>query len=150
MKLIVLAVLSAFAFGATASAAEHPKEYYDPDVQRLMHVEAFAFGPTGFKREPSAGERAFAAIVKKKDAIRCMVQVFDHGTAEGKCYALVALREFSGELYVRTASTFRLDEMPVIRTIDGEAIKPVPTQDILDAIHQGLYQKYFRQYEDEM
>lgn len=147
MRLVALAIFSVFA--VLAFGAEHPKEYYDPDVQRLMAVQAFAFGPTGFKRELSTGEQAFSAIVKKKEAIRCLLQVYDHGTAEAKCYALVGLREFSAELYVSTASSFRLDEMPEVRTIDGEAIKPVPTTKILEKIQQGLYQKYFRQHEDE-
>ncbi len=147
MKMFALLLFSFVSLGALA--AEHPKEYYDPDVQRLMAVQAFAFGPTGFKHELSAGEQAFSAIVKKKNAIRCLLQVFDHGTGEGKCYALVALREFSPELYVSTASSFRLDQIPEIRIIDGEAIRLVPTTKVIDDIQRGLYQKYFRQHEDE-
>lgn len=132
-----------------ATAAEHPDEYYDPDVQHLMSVQGFAFGPTGPVNRPSAGEQAFAAIVQKPQAIRCMLQVFDHGTAEAKCYALVALREYSTELFVSAGTSFRLDQMPEIRVIDGETIRAVPATKVLDDIRRGRYQKYFRKYEDE-
>lgn len=147
--------MRAFAFFALCltwlvpAMAEHPKEYYDPDVQRLMAVEGFAFGPTGPTAAPCAGERAFAAIIRKPAAIRCMLQVFDHGTAEAKCYALIALREYSVDLYRQCVGAMRLDQTPVVALIDGERVRPVPMTKMLDDIGHGMYRKYFRQYEDE-
>lgn len=147
MKVVVFLALCFVSLVATA--AEHPKEYYDPDVQRLMNVQGFAFGPTGPVNARSAGEQAFAAILQKPQAIRCMLQVFDHGTAEAKCYALVALREYSTDLFVSAASSFRLDQMPEVRIIEGETIRPAPATKVIDDIRRGMYEKDFRKYQDE-
>jgi hypothetical protein len=109
------------------AAAEKPKAYYYPDVQHLITIRHFAFGPTGFTREMSEGERAFSTIVKKKDAIRCMLAVFDHGTPEAQCYALVALREFSSELFAQSVATFQTNPPENIRTLDGAAESAIPS-----------------------
>lgn len=75
------------------AAAERPQEYYDPDVQRLIKAEIFAFGGIGIAGQTSEGEAAFGAVVRKKEAIRFILAAFEYGSEHARCYALVALRE---------------------------------------------------------
>lgn len=147
MKRLVFLVL--FLVSLAGSAAEHPKEYYDPDVQRLIAVQEFAFGPVGVKGELSVGEQAFAAILKKKASVRYIVAAFDNGTPEARCYALVALREFSPQLFSDSEPTLRNNSPYGIAVRDGMTVKAVPTPKILDAIEGGNYRRYFVQHDQE-
>jgi hypothetical protein len=145
MKVLATLIFGLIAF--VASAAEHPKEYYDPDVQRLIKVERFAFGPVGFDQTISDGEKAFGAIVQKAEAVRYVLQVFDHGTVEARCYALVALREYSPQLFSDSVDIFLNTAPAAIAVQEGTIVSPVTPQKVLENIRRGLYHKYFEQYE---
>ncbi len=147
MKL--LALLAFCLASVVAIAAEHPKEYYDPEVQKLIKVQQFVFGPVGFDRQPSNGERAFGALVKRAESVRYFLQVFDNGSPEACCYAMVALREFSPELFADAVTKFRANAPTTITVADGENASEVATEKIVDSINRGFYRKYFLQYESE-
>lgn len=152
MKFFAALAFSVFAVAASAAdrpPPEHPPEYYYPEVQRLIYAAQFAFGPSGFRHETSEGERAFTAVVNKKDAVRCMLQVFQYGTGEGRCYAMVALREYSPELFRDVLTSFRDDHPDTITVVEGSIISHVPAMKVADSINRGFYRKYFEQHEGE-
>jgi hypothetical protein len=146
MKKFLIIVASLLCF-ILARAAEHADEYYDPDVQRLMNVNLLAFGPVGFAGITSDGEKAFAALVRKKEAIRYVMQVFDHGTPEAQCYALIALREYSDELYDQCKTRFWNSSPDKIATMTGCIVSAEDTGKVLGAIERGAYRHYFTEYE---
>lgn len=124
-----------------------PKEYYDPDVQKLIAVEWFAWGEIGLAKERSAGEKAFAAILKKEQAIRYLLTAFDHGTPEARCYVLVALREMSDALYDACDEAFRSDPPRTIYVVTrGDGRFETPAKVNAD-IARGVYRKHFVEHE---
>jgi hypothetical protein len=145
MKSLLLG-LSLFA-AAFAQAADRPDEYYDRDVQRLIHTEFFAFGGTGFAGSTSEGEAAFGRIVGKKEAIRHLWAAFEHGSDYSRCYALVALRESSPELYRRAMAWFRQHPPSRIKTMKGCIVEEEEAGAVLDAIEAGRYADHFKKYE---
>lgn len=147
MRMLALVALCMLSLGA--SAPEKQKEFYDPDVQKLIAVNVFAFGSIGYAGELSDGEKAFAAILKKKESIRYILAAFDHGTPEAKCYALVALREMSDALYDTSELAVRKDPPSQIVTQQGTEVKPLHPSKVLAAIDAGHFRKYFKDHEDE-
>jgi hypothetical protein len=145
MKSFVLFLCSVAAL--LAASDERPKEYYDPDVQKLIAVEYLAFGPVGYAGTTSDGEAAFATILKKKESIRYMLAAFDAGTPEARCYALIALRELSDPLYDQCDTKMRTNPPAAIRTMKGCVGDVVPIATMLADIERGVYRKYFTQHE---
>jgi hypothetical protein len=132
-----------------ARSGEHPVEFYDADVQRLVSVEWFAFGGIGYAGMTSVGEKAFGALVKKKEAIRYILAAFDYGNPEARCYALVALRESSPKLFSERLASFRKQLPKKITTMCGCIVSEDKPSDVLAAIEAGKYAEYFKQYEKE-
>lgn len=147
MKRLLLA-LALFATLARA-ADERPKEYYDPDVQRMLKVTCFAFGPVGFVGGTSEGEAAFAQIVRKKEVIRYILACFEHGAVHARCYALVALRESSPSFFRAAIAAMRKNPPKKITTMSGCVISEEEPEKILAAIESGAYAGYFKQHEEK-
>ncbi|PTX96397.1 hypothetical protein [Opitutus sp. ER46] len=132
-----------------ASAPPKQKEFYDPDVQKLIAVNVFVFGSVGPAGELSPGEQAFAAILKKSESIRFVLAAFDHGTPEAKCYALVALREMSDALYDTSELAVRKNPPASIYVRQGGEDKPLHPSKVLAAIDGGQYRKYYQAHAED-
>jgi len=145
MKHFVIVVFLLIASAVHATAL--PDEYYDQDVQQLIKTEYFAFGGVGYAGRTSRGEEAFGAIVKKKEAIRYMMAAFEHGNDCARCYALVALRESSPQLYHDSLAWFRKHLPKKIQFMSGCIMDDVDPREILTAIEAGRYADYFKEYE---
>jgi hypothetical protein len=125
-----------------ALADEGPPELGDSDVQRLIEVEEFAFGGVGAAGTISSGESAFAAILKKKEAIRYLMAAFGAGSPEAQCYALVALRELSPELFVSSVAKFLTDSSTKITVTRGCDMTKEERAAVVSRIENGDYAKY--------
>ena len=147
MKAIaLLGVLLATAFARGAEA--RPTEYYDPDVQRLIKVQMFAFGGVGLGGGISQGEASFGAIVRKQGAIRYIMAAFEYGSTPARCYALIALRESSPVLFRAALSAIRKRPPEKLRTASGCLVMERDAKGILDAIEAGAYASEFKRHEE--
>jgi hypothetical protein len=134
---------------AVCSAGERPREFYDPDVQRLLQVKLFAFGGVGIGGRISEGEEAFGAIVRKKEAIRFILAAFEYGSDHAKCYALVALRESSPELFSESIARMRQNPPKEITMMSGcFVLRPSPRK-VIAAIEAGSYAAWFKHHEEK-
>ncbi|HVU16109.1 MAG TPA: hypothetical protein VHD32_04255 [Candidatus Didemnitutus sp.] len=141
---VAFCVLSAFAW----AAEDRPNEYFDPDVQRLIKADMFAFGGVGFVGRISDGEKAFGAIVRKKEAIRFIVAAFEYGGEHARCYALVALRETSPSLFRESIARVRKTPPKKITVMSGCVMSHMKPETVYDAIEAGTYAEWFKHYEE--
>jgi hypothetical protein len=148
MKKILLATFFLFTVILHA-AAERPTEFYDPDVQRLLQVNLFAFGGIGVGGRTSEGEDAFGAIVRKKEAIRFILAVFEYGGDHAKCYALVALRESSPQLFRESIARLRKNPPKEITMMSGCLMSHPKPEKVLAAIEAGSYATWFKHHEEK-
>lgn len=149
MKTLILFTLCLLASHLGAEERARPKEFFDPDVQRLVKVGMFAFGGVGFGGQTSDGEAAFGAVVRKKEAIRYIMAVFEYGSAHAQCYALVALRESSPELFRESMARMRKNPPKEIAVMSGCIMSHVSPKELFDAIEAGHYSDWFKHYEEK-
>lgn len=126
---------------------EKPQEFYDPDVQRLLHVPFFALGGVGIAGQTSEGEAAFGAIVKRKESLRLFIAAFEYGDAASRCYSLIALRELSPELFHESVTRVRKNPPKKITMMHGCLMSKAKPETIYDAIEAGNYAEYFKRYQ---
>ncbi len=126
---------------------ERPQEFYDPDVQRLLHVPSLAFGGVGITGQTSEGEAAFQAIVKKKESIRFFIVAFEYGDAPARCYSLIALRELSPEVFRESLARARKNLPKKIMMMHGCVMSKAKPETVYDAIEAGNYAEYFKRYQ---
>lgn len=145
-KLILIALCGICA--VLRAADERPLEFYDPDVQRLIKTEVFAFGGVGVAGRTSDGEAAFAAVVKKTEAIRYVLAAFEYGNDHARCYALVALRESSPQLFRESMARLRKRPPKQIVTMSGCIMSHGEPEHIFKAIEAGEYAEWFKRHEE--
>jgi len=124
-------------------------ELRDPEVQRLLKAIYFAFGPAGIAGGASQGEIAFGRIAARSDATRFFSMVFDQGAAPARCYALVALRELSPELFRTAMAAMRESAPKNIVTINGCLISFIASDELLTAIEKGTYAADFKRCQEK-
>ena len=130
-------------------AEERPQEFYDPDVQRLLHVPFLAFGGVGIAGRTSEGEAAFGAIVRKKESIRFFIAAFEYGNAPARCYALIALRELSPEFFRESIARVRKNPPTKIMMMNGCVMSKAKPETVYNAIEAGNYAEHFTRHVKE-
>lgn len=144
-----LARLLLLLFASLAHAGERrPEAFYDPDVQRLLAVRDFSFGPVGYGGGTSAGEAAFGRIVRKPEAIRYLLAAFEYGNAHAQCYALVGLREASPEFFRAALVTARATPRGYIMIFSGCMGKETKPMKVFAEIEAGAYAANFKRHEE--
>lgn len=123
----------------TRAADQRAEEFYDADVQRLIHVSYFAFGGVGIAGVTSPGEAAFRAIVRKQAAIHYILAAFESGNEPARCYALVALRESSPELFKEYLARVRQNPPKTISVMSSCIMGEEKPETIFAAIEAGAY-----------
>jgi hypothetical protein len=92
---------------------------YDRDVQTLLRTAYFGFGPIAMTTDITEGEAALKRIMKKDEAIRFLIPVFDHGTPEGKCYALTGFRLLAPDYFESSCKRIARWNDSKIKTVAG-------------------------------
>lgn len=133
---------------AHAAERRRPEAFYDPDVQNLLAVRHFAFGPVGDGGHTSPGEAALGRIVRKREAIRYLLTAFEYGEAHARCYALVGLREASPELFPAALATARKNAPATLSILGGCLITRVEPARLLADIEAGAYAADFQRLEE--
>lgn len=141
-------LLLLFLVSLAHAAERQPEEFYDPDVQQLLSVRHFAFGPVGDGgNSVSAGEVAFGRIVRKPGAIRYLLAAFEHGEIHAQCYALVGLRESSPEFFRAALAMVRKNPSVKINTLGGCLMWEADPLPLFAEIEAGAYAELFKLHE---
>ncbi len=145
-KHIMRAFLAFTFFALIAIPALHSADedyVYDKDVQTLLKTAHFGLGPIGMSPNITEGEAALKRIVKKDDAIRFLFPIFDHGTPEGKCYALIGFRLLAPDYFESSCKRIARWNDSKIKTVAGCIVGDAKLVEVVQAIRQGRYDSAF-------
>jgi hypothetical protein len=112
---------------------------YDKDVQTLLKTAYFGFGRIGMTPNITEGEAALKRIMKKEEAIKFLFPVFDHGTPEGKCYALIGFRLLAPTYFESSCKRIARWNDSTIKTVAGCIVGDAKLAEVVQAIREGRY-----------
>jgi hypothetical protein len=110
----------------------------DAVLDRLSKIERFAFGPTGYAAEISAGEKDFRTILARSSALTDFEKLFSEGNIQAKSYALVGIHKLNPTQFKELARPFR-DSKENVTAMEGCIIRDKPFTYILKQIESGKY-----------
>jgi len=121
-------------------AAATDEQYLDSkDVQILLKTTHFGFGSVGMGPNVPEGEAALRRIMQKDDAMQFLLPVFEHGTAEGKCYALVGFRLLSPKHFEASCQRLARWNNITINTVSGCIVDKTKLAEVVQTIQAGTY-----------
>lgn len=124
----------------TAVAGAADEQYiHEKDVQTLLKTAYFGFGPIGMTPNVTEGEAALKRILKLDDAINYLFPVFEHGTLEGKCYALVGFRLLAPKHFEASCERLGRWNDSKVKTASGCIIGESKLGDVVQKIRAGEY-----------
>ncbi len=109
----------------------------DP-VKRLETARMFAFGGVGYAGITTEEEIAFRAVLDSKTAEADFLRVLDRGNVQGKCYALVGLRQKNRSAFDERVERFAKEKSDV-GTAAGCMISKEPMYSIVANIRAGRF-----------
>jgi hypothetical protein len=127
MKILTCTVLI---FMAAQTYAEQPPEAV---VGRLIKVEYFAFGGVGYAGIVSPGEKDFRNVMARSNALELLKQIYQHGNAQARCYALSGIRKLDPDEFERLAHQLR-DSNEQVNTFRGCIISQEPLSELIKQI----------------
>ena len=98
--------------------------------ETLLKPVFFALGPVGSGGDTSQGEIALDHLLIDPRGAELFKLILEHGSREGKLYALVGLRVLDRSAYLQAVSRFRDDQTPVV-TMSGGMRGPFPMADVI-------------------
>jgi hypothetical protein len=110
----------------------------DATLVRLVKVERFAFGPTGYAGVTSAGEKDFRTVLGRSSAVTDFEKLFAEGNMQAKSYALVGIYKLNPTRFKELACPLR-DSKENVTTMEGCIISDEPLTYILKQIESGKY-----------
>ena len=114
----------------------------DP-LQTLSSIHDFAFGGIGVAGTTSEGEVAFREIYNRPSAKDDFLKLLNAGNPQARCYALVALRGLSPQIYSSEIEKYKKDKTKVT-TIGGCMIAVFPMSSVATNIEAGYYDSYIK------
>lgn len=111
--LVLTIVVIAGAISTSAQASSLPANQSSPEsaLQRLSHVEKFAFGGVGFAGVTSVGEKDFRLLMSQKNSLELMQKLYAIGNMQAKAYALTGIRELDPKQF--SALTKAVPKQPI-------------------------------------
>lgn len=83
----------------TAPAQTSPNTAF----RRLLNVDSFAVGPSGYAGTASSGEKDFGVLLSSPDAVSSFKNVYTGGNLQAKSYALLGLSKLDPDTFKRLA-----------------------------------------------
>jgi hypothetical protein len=123
--------MTALLFLAAAQTAQP-----DTVLLRLLKVQQFAFGPTGYAGKTSVGEKDFKTILARSSALTDFEKLFSQGNIQAKAYALVGIYKLNPTRFTELARPLR-DSIEDVRVMNGCIILSEPFAQILNQIESG-------------
>jgi hypothetical protein len=109
----------------------------------LAHAKSFCFGRGVASGTVISGARAFSQALQQPDPKRCFKEIVKNGSAEGKMYALVALREIDPALFRSEAKRLRGLSVVTLATEQGGVFETRSSETIIKQISEGVYHSTF-------
>ncbi len=116
----------------------------DP-LQTLSSIHDFAFGGIGVAGTTSEGEVVFREIYNRPSAKDDFLKLLNSGDPQARCYALVALRGLSPQIYSSEIEKYKKDKTKVT-TIGGCMIAVFPMSSVVSNIEAGYYDSYIKKH----
>ena len=134
-------LVTAIVLGCSPTLRGSANDYiYDKDVQTLLRTAYFGFGLVGASpRGITEGEGALRRIMKSDEAMKFLMPVFEHGTPEGKCYALIGFRLLSPSYFESSCKRVSQWNNSKIKSFSGCIILDLTLRDVVQAIREGRY-----------
>jgi hypothetical protein len=107
-------------------------------VPELANIHVFAFGGVGFAGATSNGETEYRKIQAGTRAQSHFEELFQSGSLEAKCYALVGLQKLSPRKFRELSAPWRTATAQVT-TMRGCVIGHEPIALIIKSIEAGGY-----------
>src|SRR5713226_2792943 len=120
-------VITALLFSAFPQATQT----VDTTFERLVNVERFAFGRTGFAAVISQGEKDYKLILSRPSAMADFERIYSLGNLQAKCYALVAIRRLNPQRFKELAQSLRSSKEQVV-TMRGCIVSREPLGAIIN------------------
>ncbi|MEO6874233.1 MAG: hypothetical protein ABI222_05375 [Opitutaceae bacterium] len=143
LKTQMLRIVLALFFAAVLSQVSLPaadRDYtVNQDVQILLKTPFFCFGPVDMRPGIPEGETALRRIMKQDDAIRYLIPVFEHGTFEGKCYALVGFRLLAPTYFESSCQRLARWHDSKIKTMEGCIVSDRKLAEVIQLVRAGNY-----------
>jgi hypothetical protein len=116
----------------------------DP-LKTLSSIHDFAFGGIGVAGTTSEGEVVFREIYNRPSAKDDFLKLLNSGNPQARCYALVALRGLSPQIYSSEIEKYKKDKTKVT-TIGGCMIAVFPMSSVATNIEAGYYDSYIKKH----
>jgi hypothetical protein len=108
------------------------------ELDRLAHVDRFAFGDVGYAGVISQGEKDFEAILHRPSAALEFETLYKIGTRQAKAYALVGLRRLRSARFRELAASSG-NSKEIVETMSGCIVFHEPFSDVVKRIKSGVY-----------
>jgi hypothetical protein len=131
-----------WARAATAGVNEYS---VDRDVRQLSRVGTANLGPVGMYGAISGGEMALRRILKKDDALKYMMEVYNSGTPAAKVYALAYFHHSAPELFQICWNDIVGKYNPVVKSVSGCFLMEGSLLEHMLRIREGEYYPYVEQ-----
>ena len=129
-------VISALLF----SGIPQTTQTVDTTFERLVKIEKFAFGPTGFVGAISLGEKDYKIILARPSAMADFERLYLLGNLPAKCYALVGIRRLNPQRFKELAQPLNSSKEHVV-TMRGCIVSHESLGAVLKQIESGKYSR---------
>ena len=145
MRLQALVLLFSLSLALPAIAADENQYSVDANVRALAKVKLFAFDVIAMSGK-SSGETLVSRILKKDDAIKYLVEVYNRGTPEAKVYALASFHYLAPELFEICRKDIVGKYNPVVHSMEGCLVHEGSLLEFVMRAEHGQYDAYIRKY----
>lgn len=139
MRLVLLLVAALALVAPTTLHAGDDDYLATGDAQALVKASHFGIGPVFMTAKITQADAALRRIMKKEDAIKYLIPVFEKASPEGKCYALIGFRLLAPDYFERSRKRMARWNDAKIKTVAGCIIGDVTVGEVVQAIREGRY-----------
>ena len=132
-----LLIIVCFLVSSNIYAEEYPTSAFS----RLINVGKFAFGGVGYSGAISQGEKDFLVIFESTSPVPTLINLYESGNIQAKCYALVGLQTVDPHTFRKLLRKMKneTDEVTIMR---GCIVNHEPVSQVIIEIEKGVYSTY--------
>jgi hypothetical protein len=109
------------------------------DAQAIVKASHFGIGPVFMTAKITQGDAALRRIMKKDDAIKYLIPIFEKASPEGKCYALIGFHLLAPDYFERSRKRMSPWNDAKIKTVAGCIVGDATVAEVVQAIREGRY-----------
>jgi hypothetical protein len=117
-----------------------PQSAHSPDavVERLAKIGVFAFGPVGYARIISPGEKDYRTVFNRTPALADFEKLYSAGNLQAKCYALTGIHMLNPTRFKELVASLR-DSKEAVTTMSGCILSREAFGDVIKQIESGRF-----------